>query len=287
MKKKVVIFGLIIIILSIMIILLFPNKEKKMKEEINSYNSNLNNLFKVLQDFPNLTNGSITGNLKYNGAHKEPYSTLVQYEFIKNQENLTINSSKGAISIIWNNELLEIIRKWNKMEKIENILEIENIKDNQITFKKEKLNKIWNNNIDNYTFTFNTKENEFTTNLQGFDISLKENTISIKNNENQYTLTLGDNHYTFTKNDNLKVQLENAENSNFYHIILDNKVFLIEQKEDSIKFSSNNSIENFHSMEITFTQSKTNESNQVASLEDIPILKYLKLLNLPDWSIVE
>lgn len=286
MKKKVIICGFIIIIFLILF-LIFSNKEKKIEQYINSYNNNLNNLFEILQSFPKLTMGEITGNLKYNGAHKEPYSTTVEYEFLKNEANLTINSPQGAINIIWNNELLQLIRKWNQMEKIENILIIDQINKNQITFQKEKLNKLWDTNIENFTFHINSNTNELTANINEYNISIKDNTISINNNENHYILTLGDNHYTFTQNDQLKIQLEKGENSNIYHVIMDKKTFLIEQNRNSIKVSSNNSIENFHSMELTFTQKEINSTNWEKSFIDLPILKYLEALDLPDWSIVK
>lgn len=285
--KKVYLLGIIILLLISSIYTMLPIKEKKIKEELQRINQLITDASTQWTDFPPITEGKLTGTINYKGSHKEPYKIPISYFFkVDDNSDITIWDESGSHNILWNQEYIGILKKLRNSQKIENILEIEQINQGIITLNQEKINNILNTSFHKCMAKIETNtiwKNITKTTLQ-FDetiITIQKNIIEIVTPKDKITLNQTQNGWLISINEQTKIQTEIRENQNTYHIIMNNNVFLLKKTKDNLKIISSTPIENYHSMEINLTQNTiTDKISKELEIDYFPILKYLQALNV-------
>lgn len=285
--KKVYLLGIIILLLISSIYIMLPIKEKKIKEELQRINQLITDASTQWTDFSPITEGKLTGTINYKGSHKEPYKIPISYFFkVDDNSDITIWDESGSHNILWNQEYIGILKKLRNSQKIENILEIEQINQGIITLNQEKINNILNTSFHKCTAKIETNtiwKNITKTTLQ-FDetiITIQKNIIEIVTPKDKITLNQTQNGWLISINEQTKIQTEIRENQNTYHIIMNNNVFLLKKTKDNLKIISSTPIENYHSMEINLTQNTiTDKISKELEIDYFPILKYLQALNV-------
>lgn len=287
MKKTIlIIISLILLTFTLIFLLLKPYNIQK---ELEKYNTFMTKTINSFQKFPILESGEITGNVYYQGAHKEPYPVNINYNFFLEEDNLMIENEKGFTNILWNQEVLELIKMLKKIKGTDNILEIISHEKTEFQLNVQKLNDTFHTNIKEAKGSIHTKglqkkiEN-ITLNLDDITITLKENRFIITKLNTKLDGYILEQGFSLNINDKLKIQAELVNDTNKYHVILENNVFSLVEKENTFDFNITTPKENFHSLELTFTPKiidKTKEKQLDEQMD--PIKKYINALQLPDW----
>lgn len=278
------------------IFILIPKKERFVQEKIKEYNTQITNFITDLKKEPFIEEGTISGTLRYIGAHNEPYETEIVNHFLvqsnHNQTMVTLSTKQNSLSILCEQDLLELMNLWRKETDIENILEIKEIKQEKdviVTLNPDKINQILNKNYQKATITF-----QFTgiiPTIKNAKLQLDDSTVTIENNiisintvQNQITITLQKNGYLLSINENFKIQKEQKNDSNIYHIVKNDVALTLTTTKDEIRLSTSTKKEQFHSMDLTLKQeNKEDLQTTIGNIEQFPILKYLKALHIIDW----
>ena len=295
MKKTWIIFPLLILMITFFFLLL-PKKEDLVKEKIKEYNTQISTILNQLKTETLIEEGIISGKLRYIGAHNEPYEVEILNDFylksIDNKITATLITEKNSLSILCESDFLGLMNAWKNTNNIDNILEIKEInkaKDEvQITLNQEKINETLQKNYQKTTATFQIKgiiptieKVEFQ--LDDTIILIENNIVNIQEPNQSFSITLQKDGY-FLSDNNFKMQKERKDEKTTYHIVKNDAVLTITKTKDEIKLSTTTKKDQFHSMEITLKKEKLETvQKETGTLDQFPILKYIKALNIIDW----
>lgn len=280
MKRYLIILIILILTLSVITLFALPVRSTEIEKYLESYNTFIYEEIASFKEYPSLETGILTGSLYYQGAHKEPYPTNIEFTFFQENEELFIQNEKGYTNIIRSKEPIAIMKALKNRKVIEKILEITTKKDNIITLNCNNINEIFHQNFKTCKGKIKTtglqkKINEIEIQLDDNILVLNDKHITYKSPYNDINLYLIPNGYSLNINNQLKIQKEQKEQEHTYHIIKNNDVFRINIAKDYVKFKIETPKDSFHSLELNLEEKVISKKKTNELQETIPFIKYL------------
>lgn len=289
-NKLIILFSSLIVIVIAFVITLKVINNNKMNNIIEEVKTDI--IDKVEEFYVNFNkykytnSGTLNINAKYKGAHGEAYPASYTYDFKLVDNNLHIGNDEGYGIQTINDQILSIINKLVSINYEDDFIKIvkkENVSNGVlVTLDSEPFNKVFNTKYQNIKLLINVegfikKLSNYTISLDNVVIKVDNLKINIKESENEMNIILNKNGYSLVFNDIFKMNVFYLDNKNQYNIVIDNKVILIETKENEIYSVLSSEAAIYHSLELNyqFGNASINENVQYEDMNIVPLIRYL------------
>lgn len=289
-NKLIILFSSLIVIVIAFVITLKVINNNKMNNIIEEVKTDI--IDKVEEFYVNFNkykytnSGTLNINAKYKGAHGESYPASYTYDFKLVDNNLHIGNDEGYGIQTINAQILSIINKLVSINFEDDFIKIvkkENVSNGVlVTLDSEPINKVFNTKYQNIKLLINVegfikKLSNYTISLDNVVIKVDNLKINIKESENEMNIILNKNGYSLVFNDIFKMNVFYLDNKNQYNIVIDNKVILIETKENEIYSVLSSEAAIYHSLELNyqFGNASINENVQYEDMNIVPLIRYL------------
>ncbi len=288
MKKKVVIIILISLVsLGGFFLMMSNNKKRYLDEYSNKVKGDIELLSKLVNKHQIKRHGVAKIQANYKGAHGENYPAHFQYNYELSDKLYFENEEYNFIEI--HESFLNIIKYLSNLNRIDT-RKYANLKVNfsalKLTYDVSYINEILGSNFKSVKVCIKMKGlikkiDYIEIYVDDLIFNIKDGDIKVNYKGNDINIRLSNNAYYFNVADNLKMNVF-TNNNYLFSIVLNNKVYTVELKDDgaSIIFNNESAIYNSVKIDLDYEDITLNKNKIDSNFSDNPLIRYLSEADL-------